>query len=163
MQNEFVFQTATPEAYASQVAGIIDDFTMNLAPEVGSGCTLASMESVASAPLAGYTTLTDDFLSSTVTGCDPNGSESFTVRVDADETPPGGALLVKVDENDGPVSPIEGAEVDGSIATYTLADQGELDQDLTPGTLRDLVAVVLRNAGPVPLPLWLVDFSAFLG
>ena len=162
VQNEFVFQTATAEAYARQDTGISDDFTMNLAPEAGSGCTLASMESVTSTPLAGYTTLTDDFLSFTVTGCDLNGSESFTVQVDAGEALPGGALLVKVDEDDGSVSPIEGAEIDGSIATYTLADQGELDQDLTPGTLRDPVAFVLRNAGPVPLPLWLVGFGAVL-
>jgi len=160
--SEFLFQTATAEAYARQSEGSNEDFTMNLSPDTGSGCTLASMESVESTPLGGYTLLTDDFLSFTVEGCDPNSPESFTVQVDAGEPLPGGALLVKVDEDDGSVSPIEGAEIDGSIATYTLADQGELDQDLTPGTLRDPVAFVLRNAGPVPLPLWLVGFGALL-
>jgi hypothetical protein len=40
---------------------------------------------------------------------------------------PGGALLVKVDEDDGSISPIEGAEINGSVATYTLTDQGEFE------------------------------------
>lgn len=162
VQSEFLSQTDTAEAYARQGAGGNEDFTMNLAPDTGSGCTLASMESVPATPLAGYTTVTDDFLSFTVAGCDPDAPESFTVQVDAGEALPGGALLVKVDEDDGSISPIEGAEIDGSVATYTLTDQGELDQDVTPGTLRDPVAFVLRNAGPVPLPLWLVGLGALL-
>ena len=67
---------------------------------------------------------------------------------------------MKVDEDDGSISPIEGAEINGSVATYALTDQGELDQDVTPGTLRDPVAFVPRNAGPVPL--WLVGLGALL-
>ncbi|MDG1771358.1 MAG: BspA family leucine-rich repeat surface protein [Luminiphilus sp.] len=162
VQNEFLLQTATAEAYARQVQGINDEFTLNVAPEAGSGCTLAWMESVESTPLAGYTLLTDEFLSFTVMGCDLSAPESFTVQVDAGGAVSGGALLVKVDEDDGSVTPIEGVEFDGSVATYTLTDQGELDQDTTLGTLRDPVAFVLRNAGPVPLPLWLVGLVALL-
>jgi hypothetical protein len=52
--------------------------------------------------------------------------------------------LVKVDESSNKVTPIKDAEISGGVVTYTLTDQGELDQDPTAGSLRDPVAFVSR-------------------
>jgi hypothetical protein len=144
VQREFVEQTAVAEAYERQDSGSNDDFTMSLQPNTGSGCTLASMESINASNLAGYNLLTQQFLSFTVDGCDPDAPESMEVVIDVGKTLPAGALLVKVDESSNKVTPIKDAEISGGVVTYTLTDQGELDQDPTAGSLRDPVAFVTR-------------------
>jgi hypothetical protein len=144
VQREFVEQAAIAEAHERQGSGSNDDFTMSLQPNTGSGCTLASMESINASNLAGYNLLTQQFLSFTVDGCDPDAPESMEVVIDVGKTLPAGALLVKVDESSNKVTPIKGAEISGSVATYTLIDQGDLDQDPTAGSLRDPVAFVSR-------------------
>jgi hypothetical protein len=144
VQREFVEQTAVAEAYERQDSGSNDDFTMSLQPNTGSGCTLASMESINASNLAGYNLLTQQFLSFTVDGCDPDAPESMEVVIDVGKTLSAGALLVKVDESSNKVTPIKDAEISGGVVTYTLTDQGELDQDPTAGSLRDPVAFVSR-------------------
>jgi len=144
VQREFVEQTAVAEAHERQDSGSNDDFIMSLRPNTGSGCTLASMESINASNLAGYNLLTQQFLSFTVDGCDPDAPESMEVVIDVGKTLPAGALLVKLDESSNKVTPIKDAEISGGVATYTLTDQGELDQDPTAGSLRDPVAFVTR-------------------
>jgi hypothetical protein len=60
------------------------------------------------------------------------------------------------------------ADIEGQTVTYTLSDDGELDQDQTPGILRDPVALAYPAGKlpvvpvvPVPLPLWLL--AALMG
>jgi hypothetical protein len=86
VQREFVEQTAVAEAYERQDSGSNDDFTMSLQPNTGSGCTLASMESINASNLAGYNLLTQQFLSFTVDGCDPDAPESMEVVIDVGKT-----------------------------------------------------------------------------
>ena len=54
--------------------------------------------------------------------------------------------------------------ISGQTVTYSLTDDGELDQDKTPGTLRDPVALAVPpvpSGIPVPIPLWLL--AALMG
>ena len=56
--------------------------------------------------------------------------------------------------------------ISGETVTYSITDDGELDQDKTPGTLRDPVALAIPPAPvipsiPVPIPLWLL--AALMG
>jgi len=58
---------------------------------------------------------------------------------------------------------IESAVISGQTVTYSITDDGNLDQDKTPGTLRDPVALAVPEGDapakpvlPVPLPLWLL-------
>jgi hypothetical protein len=65
---------------------------------------------------------------------------------------------------------IAAADIEGQTVTYTLSDDGELDQDQTPGRLRDPVALALPSSDggegppvlPVPLPLWLLAVLSVL-
>jgi hypothetical protein len=66
---------------------------------------------------------------------------------------------------------IEDAVITGQTVTYSITDDGDLDQDKTPGTLRDPVALAfpegeapppeVKPVLPVPLPLWLL--AALIG
>ena len=59
---------------------------------------------------------------------------------------------MKIDAN-GDWSPIEGATIQGSVVTYTLADNGPLDQDLESGKMDDPVTVAVPYVPPsVPAP-----------
>jgi hypothetical protein len=55
--------------------------------------------------------------------------------------------------------------ITGQTVTYSITDDGDLDQDKTPGTLRDPVALAVPPATaqpiPVPLPYWLL--AALMG
>ncbi|MEL0326133.1 MAG: choice-of-anchor U domain-containing protein, partial [Burkholderiaceae bacterium] len=73
------------------------------------------------------------------------------------------AVLYKISDA-GEWRVIEGAVIAGQTVTYSITDDGELDQDKTPGTLRDPVALAVPPAPPaipVPIPLWLL--AALMG
>ena len=76
-------------------------------------------------------------------------------------------ILLGVDDS-GEWSVIESAVISGQTVTYSITDDGNLDQDKTPGTLRDPVALAFPEGDapakpviPVPLPLWLL--AALMG
>ena len=85
-------------------------------------------------------------------------------------------ILLGVDDS-GEWSVIESAVISGQTVTYSITDDGNLDQDKTPGTLRDPVALAFPAGTapppppaapapivPVPLPLWLwATLSALIG
>jgi hypothetical protein len=81
------------------------------------------------------------------------------------------AQLYKVSDA-GAWAVIEDAVITGQTVTYSITDDGDLDQDKTPGTLRDPVALAFPEGDapplevkpivPVPLPLWLLGVAAAL-
>ena len=105
----------------------------------------------------------------TVVDCDrnPNTSypETLSVTIDVGQTIDSDAVLYKISDG-GEWSVIENAVISGETVTYSITDDGELDQDKTPGTLRDPVALAVPPASakpsiPVPIPLWLL--AALMG
>jgi hypothetical protein len=102
-------------------------------------------------------------------GRDPNTDypERMRITIDMGEPIPADAQLYKIADS-GAWSVIAAAVIEGQTVTYTLSDDGELDQDRAPGSLRDPVALALPEGGaptkpalPVPLPLWLL--AALMG
>ena len=104
----------------------------------------------------------------TVIDCDrdPNANypETLSVTIDVGQAIDSKAKLFKIDDSNG-WGVIEGAVISGQTVTYSLTDDGDLDQDKTPGTLRDPVAIAyapeLKPVLPVPIPLWLL--AALMG
>ena len=106
----------------------------------------------------------------TVIDCDrnPNTSypETLSVTIDVGQAIDSDAVLYKISDA-GEWSVIEGAVISGETVTYSITDDGELDQDKTPGTLRDPVALAVPPVAPpspiisVPaLPMWLLGLLA---
>ena len=100
----------------------------------------------------------------TVVDCDRNPNTSYPetlgVTIDVGQTIDADAVLYKISDA-GEWSVIESAVIAGQTVTYSITDDGELDQDKTPGTLRDPVALAVPPAPatpsiPVPIPLWLL-------
>jgi hypothetical protein len=91
------------------------------------------------------------------------------ITIDMGGPIPADAQLYKIADS-GAWSVIAAADIEGQTVTYTLSDDGELDQDQTPGILRDPVALAFptsdEGAGspvlPVPLPLWLLAVLSVL-
>jgi uncharacterized repeat protein (TIGR01451 family) len=104
-------------------------------------------------------------------GRDPNTDypERMRITIDMGGPIPADAQLYKIADS-GAWSVIAAADIEGQTVTYTLSDDGELDQDQTPGILRDPVALAFptsdEGAGspvlPVPLPLWLLAVLSVL-
>jgi hypothetical protein len=111
----------------------------------------------------------------TVIDCDRNPNTSYpeklTVTIDVGQDIAADAKLYKVSDA-GAWAVIEDAVITGQTVTYSITDDGELDQDKTPGTLRDPVALAfpegeapppeVKPIVPVPLPLWLLGVAAAL-
>jgi hypothetical protein len=105
----------------------------------------------------------------TVIDCDRNPNTSYpeklTVTIDVGQDIAADAQLYKVSDA-GQWSIISDAVITGQTVTYSITDDGDLDQDKTPGTLRDPVALAfpppeVKPVLPVPLPLWLL--AALMG
>ena len=101
--------------------------------------------------------------------CDrnPNSTypETLVVTIDVEQAIPEGTELYKVtDAGDWKV--IEDAVIGVQSVTYSITDDGDLDLDKTPGTLRDPVALAYPASKlpivPVPLPIWLLGLAAGL-
>ena len=136
-----------------------------------STCKLSGQPTVQAAPTppAGVTLSFANTVGFTVIDCDrnPNTSypETLSVTIDVGQTIDGEARLYKISDA-GEWSVIEGAVISGETVTYSITDDGELDQDKTPGTLRDPVALAVPPAPAtppisVPIPLWLL--AALMG
>jgi hypothetical protein len=95
-----------------------------------------------------------------VIDCDRNPNttypETLSVTIDVGQTIDSGARLYKVSDA-GQWSLIDGAVITGQTVTYSITDDGDLDQDKTPGTLRDPVALAVPSrcsyAGPGAIAL----------
>ena len=91
-----------------------------------------------------------------LTGCATG--ESFPVSIDLGTAPGAGFKAYKVSGADWTL--IEGATITGSVISYTLTDNGPLDQDPANGVIEDPVAVAIPaaapppSAPPTPVPLW---------
>ena len=138
-----------------------------------SSCKLSGQPVVAAAPTppAGITLSFANTVGFTVIDCDrnPNTSypETLTVKIDVGQAIAADAKLYKVSDA-GAWAVIEDAVITGQTVTYSITDDGDLDQDKTRGTLRDPVALAFPEGEapakpviPVPLPLWLL--AALMG
>ena len=117
---------------------------------------------VAPTPPEGITLSFANTVGFTVVDCDrnPNTSypETLTVTIDVGQDIAADAKLYKVSDA-GAWAVIEDAVITGQTVTYSITDDGDLDQDKTPGTLRDPVALAMPPAPPpmpIPLPVWLL-------
>ena len=88
------------------------------------------------------------------------------MTIDVGQPIAGDAALYKISEA-GEWSVIDNALISGQAVTYSITDDGELDQDKTPGTLRDPVALAVPPSTPsgrvldIPaLPLWILGLLA---
>ena len=150
-----------------------EDVTIN--PETpGSSCKLSGQPTVQAAPTppSGVTLAFANTVGFTVIDCDRNPNtnypETLSVTIDVGQPIDSKAKLFKIADS-GEWSVIESAVISGQTVTYSLTDDGELDQDKTPGTLRDPVAIGYKGDGapelkpvlPVPIPLWLL--AALMG
>ena len=138
-----------------------------------SSCKISGQPVVAAAPTPpeGITLSFANTVGFTVIDCDrnPNTSypETLTVTIDVGQDIAADAKLYKVSDA-GAWAVIEDAVITGQTVTYSITDDGELDQDKTRGTLRDPVALAFPEGEapakpviPVPLPLWLL--AALMG
>jgi len=138
-----------------------------------SSCKISGQPVVAAAPTPpeGITLSFANTVGFTVIDCDrnPNTSypETLSVTIDVGQAIDSDAALYKVSDA-GEWSVIDGAVIAGQTVTYSITDDGDLDQDKTPGTLRDPVALAVPEGEapakpviPVPLPLWLL--AALIG
>jgi hypothetical protein len=141
-----------------------------------SSCKLSGQPVVAAAPTppAGITLSFANTVGFTVIDCDRNPNTSYpeklTVTIDVGQDIAADAQLYKVSDA-GAWAVIEDAVITGQTVTYSITDDGELDQDKTPVTLRDPVALAFPEGDapppevkpvlPVPLPLWLL--AALMG
>jgi len=91
-------------------------------------------------------------ISFALSGCDTSNLETLTIRIDLGAAPAEGSVAMKIDI-DGNWSQIEGATIEGSVVTYTITDNGPLDQDSDPGTMADPVTVAVPYSPPaLPVP-----------
>jgi len=137
-----------------------------------STCKLSGQPEVTTAPTPpdGIDLLFANTVGFTVIDCDrnPNTSypETLTVTIDVGQDIDAAAALYKI-ADDGSWSVIDNAVISGQTVSYSITDDGELDQDKTAGTLRDPVALATpppappQPSIPVPLPLWLL--AALIG
>ena len=160
------------EGTATMIRTFPEEVTIR--PEVpGSSCKISGQPVVAAAPTppAGITLSFANTVGFTVIDCDrnPNTSypETLTVTIDVGQAIAADAKLYKVSDA-GAWAVIEDAVITGQTVTYSITDDGDLDQDKTPGTLRDPVALAFPEGDapakpviPVPLPLWLL--AALMG
>jgi uncharacterized repeat protein (TIGR01451 family) len=159
---------------ASGTASIVRTFPEEVAitPEnPDSSCKVSGQPVVAAAPTPpeGVTLAFANTVGFTVIDCDrnPNSTypETMVVTIDVEQAIPEGTELYKVtDAGDWKV--IEDAVIGVQSVTYSITDDGDLDLDKTPGTLRDPVALAYPASKlpivPVPLPIWLLGLAAGL-
>jgi hypothetical protein len=158
---------------ATGEAGMVRTFPeeVTIKPEnPDSTCKLSGQPTVQGAPTppAGVTLSFANTVGFTVIDCDRNPTsypETLSVTIDVGQTIDSDAALYKISDA-GDWSIVEGAVISGETVTYSITDDGELDQDKTPGTLRDPVALAIPPVAPsrvtqIPsLPMWLLGLLA---
>ena len=91
-------------------------------------------------------------ISFALSGCDTSNLETLSIRIDLGIAPAEGSVAMKID-SDGNWSEIEGATIEDSVVTYTITDNGPLDQDSDTGTMADPVTVAVPYSAPaLPVP-----------
>lgn len=104
----------------------------------------------------------------TLSGCDTGSPESVSVSIDLGVTPAPDSVVYKI-VSGGAWEAISGATIVGSVVSYTIVDNGPLDQNPAAGVIEDPVTAAkpftLAPARPVPaLPLFgLVILGSLLG
>ncbi|MBN7795033.1 IPTL-CTERM sorting domain-containing protein [Parahaliea mediterranea] len=156
-----------PHAITRATAGAA---TLDTSP--ADSASTCSVSSFGLAPLGTAPPLPGDGLSRmaafVLTNCHGGGTpETVQIRIDFGEALPADGVLYKL--LDSRWVAITGASISGSVATYTLADNGPYDLDPTAGVIRDPVTVALppaqapAAATPVPtLPTWALALLAAL-
>ncbi|MEQ8517060.1 MAG: choice-of-anchor U domain-containing protein [Chromatocurvus sp.] len=87
-----------------------------------------------------------------LTGCAPG--ESVEITVDFGEAFPPRAAAFKLTGSNWTM--IAGATVNGRTISYTIQDNGPLDQNPAEGVIEDPVSVASAPVQPIPLPSWLL-------
>jgi len=158
------------EGTASMIRTFPEEVTIT--PEnPDSSCKVSGQPVVAAAPTPpeGVTLAFANTVGFRVIDCDrnPNSTypETLVVTIDVEQAIPEGTELYKVTDA-GDWNVIEDAVIGVQSVTYSITDDGDLDLDKTPGTLRDPVALAYpaskRPIVPVPLPIWLLGLAAGL-
>jgi titin len=86
-------------------------------------------------------------ISFALSGCDTSSLETLAIKIDLGTAPAQGAVAMKID-SDGNWSQIEGATIEGSLVTYTITDNGPLDEDSDLGEIGDPVTVAVPYTAP---------------
>jgi hypothetical protein len=155
------------EGTASMVRTFPEEVTIT--PEnPDSSCKLSGQPSVAPAPTppAGITLSFANTVGFTVIDCDRESSDSYpetlTVKIDVGQAIAADAKLYKISDA-GAWAVVQDAVITGQTVTYSITDDGDLDQDKTRGTLRDPVALAFPEGEapakpliPVPIPYWVL-------
>jgi hypothetical protein len=133
-----------------------------------STCKLSGLPDVAAAPTppAGITLALPNSVGFTLIDCDrdPDGGypETLSITIDMGQAVDPASRLYKIADS-GDWSQIDDAVISGQTVTYTITDDGDLDMDKMPGTLRDPVALATpREITPVVIPLWMLGLGAGL-
>ena len=123
-------------------------------PNANSSCSLDSLsiDTVATESAGVAVNGSGVGVSFSLSGCDTGSLETLTISIDLGTAPAEGSVTIKID-SEGNWSPIDGATIEGSVVTYTITDNGPLDQDPDPGTLSDPVTVAVPYSEPaLPVP-----------
>ena len=123
-------------------------------PAANSSCSIDSL-AVASTATESPGVAVDGIgkgISFALSGCDTSSLETLAIRIDLGTAPAQGAVAMKID-SDGNWSQIEGASIEGSVVTYTITDNGPLDEDPDPGKIGDPITVAVPYVAPaLPVP-----------
>ena len=123
-------------------------------PNANSSCSLDSLsiDTVATESAGVAVNGSGVGVSFSLSGCDTGSLETLTISIDLGTAPAEGSVTIKID-SEGNWSPIDGATIEGSVVTYTITDNGPLDEDPDPGTLSDPVTVAVPYSEPaLPVP-----------
>jgi titin len=123
-------------------------------PNANSSCSLDSLSiDTAATEFAGVAVNGSGVgISFSLSGCDTGSLETLTISIDLGTAPAAGSVAMKI-ESEGNWSQIDGATIEGSVVTYTITDNGPLDQDSDPGTMADPVTVAVPYSAPaLPVP-----------
>ena len=136
-------------------------------PNANSSCSLASLSiDIVATESAGVAVNGSGVgISFSLSGCDTGSLETLSIAIDLGTAPAEGSVAMKID-SEGNWSQIEGATIEGSVVTYTITDNGPLDEDPDPGTMADPMTVAVpysEPALPVPtLPALLLGLMSLL-
>jgi len=123
-------------------------------PNANSSCSLASLSiDIVATESAGVAVNGSGVgISFSLSGCDTGSLETLSIAIDLGTAPAEGSVAMKID-SEGNWSQIEGATIEGSVVTYTITDNGPLDEDPDPGTMADPVTVAVPYVAPaLPVP-----------
>jgi hypothetical protein len=86
-------------------------------------------------------------ISFALSGCDTSNLETLTISIDLGTAPAEGSVAMKIDR-DGNWSQVKGSNIEGSVVTYTITDDGPLDEDPDPGKIGDPITVAVPYVAP---------------